>query len=54
MVVTIGLAVYMGWRMDKYLKFKFPVFTIALMLISTAGIFYKLIKSIRQDNNEDT
>ncbi len=51
MVLTLGLAIWGGWSLDKYLNIKFPVFTLSFMLLVLFGIFYRLIKSLNSDNN---
>ncbi len=52
MVLTIGGAVYLGWLLDDYLAFEFPLFMVLFLLIATGGIFYKLYRSVQNDNTD--
>ena len=43
MLVIIGGGTYGGFRLDKYIGWKFPVFTVVLSLLSvTAAIWYSV------------
>lgn len=53
MVLTIGIAIYLGWLLDNYLEFQFPLFLLTFMLIATGGVFFMLYKSIQKDNQEE-
>ncbi len=44
MLVIIGLGVFGGYYLDKYLEFKIPVFTLTLSLLSVAVAIYLSIK----------
>lgn len=44
MLVIIGLGVFGGYYLDKYLEFKIPVFTLSLSLLSVAAAIYLSIK----------
>jgi len=44
MLVIIALGVFGGYALDKWLHFKFPVFTILLSLFSIAAALYLSIK----------
>jgi hypothetical protein len=44
MIVIIGLGAFGGYALDKWLGFKFPVFTIFLSLFSIAAALYLSIK----------
>ncbi len=44
MLVIIGLGVFGGYYLDKYLEFKIPVFTLILSLLSVAAAIYLSIK----------
>jgi len=53
MVVTIGVMVYLGYKIDSWLGIKFPVFLLLFTISALAGLIYKLIKSVEQDNAEE-
>lgn len=44
MLVIIGLGVFGGYYLDKYLEFKIPVFTLLLSLLSVGIAIYISIK----------
>ena len=44
LLVSLGLAVFAGYKMDKWLKIHFPVFVWVLPLIVLFLMIYKLIK----------
>jgi hypothetical protein len=49
LVCTIGLAGWIGYKLDEYYKLKIPVFLLGFVFVSFAGMMYKLYRSI---NNE--
>lgn len=53
MGVTIGGSIYVGYRLDIYFEFSFPIFLLLLMFLSTGGVFYKLYRSIQEENAEE-
>lgn len=46
LVVTIGVAGWLGYLLDNYLSLQFPVFTIVFTMASFGGSFYLLFRSI--------
>jgi F0F1-type ATP synthase assembly protein I len=46
LVVTIGVAGWLGYLLDNYLSLKFPVFTLVFTMASFGGSFYLLFRSI--------
>lgn len=44
MLVIIGLGVFGGYKLDKYMGNKIPVFTLVLSLLSVAAAIYLSIK----------
>lgn len=46
MLVIIGLGVFGGYNLDKYLEFKVPVFTLLLSLGSVAAAIYLSVKDL--------
>jgi hypothetical protein len=44
MLIIIGLGVFGGYYLDKYLELKIPVFTLLLSLLSVAAAIYLSIK----------
>ncbi len=49
--VSLGLAVFVGYRVDKWFAMKFPVFVWALPLVVLFLIIYKLIKETSKTND---
>jgi ATP synthase protein I len=43
---TLGLAVWIGYRIDKALEFQFPVFLLTFLFGALVGSMYMLIKSL--------
>jgi len=50
--VSLGLAVFAGYKADKWLGMKFPVFVLVLPLIVLFLIIYKLIKETSKRNDK--
>jgi len=48
LLLVIGVSSWIGLKIDKYLGFKFPVFLLTLMLVSLAGMMYKLYRSLNE------
>ncbi len=46
MLVIIGLGVFGGYKLDKWLEFKIPVFTLVLSLLSVAAAIYLSVKDL--------
>lgn len=49
--VSLGLAVFAGYKVDKWVGMKFPVFVWALPLIVLFLMIYKLIKETSKRND---
>lgn len=51
--VSLGLAVFLGLKADKWLKISAPLLVLLLPLLVLAGILYKIVKetSKRKDNH---
>jgi len=52
-VLTLGIAIYVGWLLDNYLESTFPLFIILFLLIATAAVFYMLYREIQKDNPDE-
>jgi F0F1-type ATP synthase assembly protein I len=50
LVATIGLAAYMGLKLDQYLNLKFPVFLLSFVLLSFAGMMYQLYRTLNKED----
>jgi len=48
MLLTIGLAGWLGYKLDTWLSLRFPAFLLLFVLIALAGTLYKLYRSLRQ------
>lgn len=46
MFATVGLGAFLGWKLDKWLKMKTPIFTILCLMMFTGLSFYSIIKRI--------
>ncbi len=44
----LGIAAWLGQKLDKSLHTADPYFTILLILLFTGGFFYKLVKDLNQ------
>ena len=55
MLVVIGIAVFLGLKIDKWLKFSFPLLVWLLPLLVICGLFYQFYKetSKRKNNNAE-
>jgi len=52
-LVSLGIAVLAGYKGDKWLAIRFPVFVWVLPLIVLFLMIYKLIKETSKDRKED-
>ena len=50
MALTIGIATWIGYWIDRQLGFKFPLFMLLLMFASLGGILYRVIKNIQDES----
>jgi len=50
-LVSLGIAVFAGYKIDKWLKIPLPVLVWLLPLIVLTGIIYKLIKETSGKKN---
>ncbi len=48
LLATIAAAGWIGYQLDKYLKLSFPAFLLGFILISFAGMMYKLYRSLNE------
>jgi hypothetical protein len=46
MLVTIGLGVFLGIKLDRWLGLKFPVFTVVLSLLSVVIAIYLSVRDL--------
>lgn len=51
--VSLGLAVFAGYKADQWLAINFPVFVLALPVIVLFLMIYKLIKETSKRSKED-
>lgn len=52
LLVAIGLAVFIGYKVDHWLNL-FPLFTSALPLLVLGVIFYKLVRDTSGKDSQD-
>ena len=41
---TLGVAFFIGYKLDAYLGLSFPIFLLSLPLLAMGGVFYQVIK----------
>lgn len=46
MFATVGLGAFIGWKLDKWLKMKTPIFTILFLICFTGISLYSIIKRL--------
>ena len=46
MFAIIGLGIYGGVKLDQWLHFRFPVFTVLLSIISVGAAIYTAVKDL--------
>jgi hypothetical protein len=51
--VALGLAVFIGLKLDKWLKISAPLLVIILPVIVLIGIIYKIVKETSRPKNDD-
>jgi hypothetical protein len=51
--VGLGLAVFVGLKVDKWLKISAPLLVVILPVIVLAGIIYKIVKETSKQKDSD-
>ena len=51
--VALGLAVFAGLKVDKWLKISAPLLVLILPVIVLVGIIYKIVKETSKQKNDD-
>lgn len=52
LLLTIGLAAWGGYALDKKLGLKFPAFLLTFMFLSFGGSMYMLYRSLNNNSEE--
>ena len=52
MLISLGIAVFIGIKADKWLKLSFPILPWLLPLLVLAAIIYRIIKETGPSNND--
>jgi len=52
MLISLGIAVFIGVKADKWLKLSFPILPWLLPLLTLAAIIYRIIKETGHSNND--
>ena len=52
--VALGLAVFIGLKLDEWLKISAPLLVILLPVIVLTGIIYKIVKETSRPKNDDS
>ena len=50
LLAAIAIFGWLGFKLDAYLGYKFPVFMLVFGFIAFAGMMYQLYRSIKRDN----
>jgi F0F1-type ATP synthase assembly protein I len=48
LMATLAIAGWIGWKLDAYFHFTFPVFLLSLILLAFAAMMYKLYRSLNE------
>jgi len=51
--VALGLAVFVGLKVDKWLKISAPLLVLILPVIVLAGMIYKIVKETSKQKDND-
>ena len=51
--VSLGLAVFIGVKVDKWLKISAPLLVVVLPVVVLAGFIYKLVKETSKQRDKD-
>jgi hypothetical protein len=46
--IAIGMSAWIGFKIDNWLSWKFPVFLLVFVLVSFGGMIYKLYRSFNE------
>lgn len=49
MLLTIGVAGWLGHKLDEYLSLEFPAFLLLFVLAALGGTLYKLYRAVNQE-----
>jgi len=48
LLVSIGVFGWLGYKLDQYLDFEFPIFMLLFGLLAFGGMLYQVYKSLNQ------
>lgn len=48
LLAGIGLAAWLGYKLDEYLQLKFPAFLLTFVMLTFGGMMYQLYRSINK------
>ncbi|MDV3310001.1 MAG: AtpZ/AtpI family protein [Cyclobacteriaceae bacterium] len=49
MLLTIGVAGWLGHKLDEYLSLEFPAFLLVFVMLALGGTLYKLYRAVKQE-----
>ncbi len=49
MLLTIGVAGWLGHKLDEYLSLEFPAFLLVFVMLALGGTLYKLYRAVNQE-----
>lgn len=50
LLLTIGVAGWLGHKLDQHLSLEFPVFLLLFVLMGLAGTLYKIYQALKRDD----
>jgi len=50
LLAAIGVTGWLGYKLDQYLRIKFPAFTLLFGFIAFGGMMVQIYRSIKKDN----
>ncbi len=50
LLIAIGVSGWLGYKLDAYLKIKFPAFMLLFGFAAFGGMIYQLYRSLKKDN----
>lgn len=49
MMASIGIAAWLGVKLDNYLELKFPFFLLTFVFLMFGGLMYQLYRTLNKD-----
>jgi F0F1-type ATP synthase assembly protein I len=49
MMASIGIGAWLGFKLDQYFEFKFPIFLLTFVFLIFGGLMFQLYRSLNKD-----